>query len=547
MFAERTVRRLSIRAPADAVARRAGFLIEDALRTASLPGDGAELLLLRRLRLPPFTAAASAQQVALRLEAVCRAAIAVDGSVVDDAALAAAPAVRFADALSAHLALTRLLLADRPRRAWCWPLLVHGYRPALGRGAALRLLALSLAALPEAPAALPCWLALLVAGEDAGSAGGAGGAAFLLALQSDDIARLQSACDGARKPPSRVAPARWQALLDWSAARLGPDDVRHRWLLGMAAVCGVDGDRDARRDDGGASQRADEAFADRLVAGHPGGDGGGDQWRAEGDAFDPPSPAARRAAPAASPSARTASDSPPAGEAGASPAPFAVAQEAGADSEGPCASAAGRLPAAGCLPDAGKVVVASESAAARSQAVAPAAGNELPAPPADAFPPAIDHRAAPRRMDAATAAGGLLFLVPLLTRLGVADAIGEDARPNDLPQRIFATLLRRLPIADDDPLWLLCALPLEADSEADGEVARWLGRCRRLLRRDVGIGLYSLVCRPARIAITATHVDVWQAIDAVDLRVRRAGLDIDPGWVPWLGRVLRFHYGRDDP
>lgn len=541
MFAERTVRRLSIRAPADAVARRAGFLIEDALRTASLPGDGAELLLLRRLRLPPFTAAASAQQVALRLEAVCRAAIAVDGSVVDDAALAAAPAVRFADALSAHLALTRLLLADRPRRAWCWPLLVHGYRPALGSGAALRLLALSLAALPEAPAALPCWLALLVAGEDAGSAGGAGGAAFLLALQSDDIARLQSACDGARKPPSRIAPARWRALLGWSAARLGPDDVRHRWLLGMAAVCGVDGDRNARRDDG-AGQGADDAFADRLVARHPGG-GGGDRWRAEGDAFDR-SPAPRPAAPAASPSARAASASPAAGEAGASCAPFAVAQEAGADGAGPWASAAGHLPASG-------KAAASESAAAqpqpRSQAVAPPAGNESPVPPADALPPAIDHRAAPRRMDAATAAGGLLFLVPLLTRLGVADAIGEDALAGDLPQRIFATLLRRLPIADDDPLWLLCALPLAANSEAEREVARWLGRCRRLLRRDVGIGLYSLVCRPARIAITATHVDVWQAIDAVDLRLRRAGLDIDPGWVPWLGRVLRFHYGRDDP
>ena len=38
MLAERTVRRLSIRAPADALARRAGLLIEDALRTASLPG-----------------------------------------------------------------------------------------------------------------------------------------------------------------------------------------------------------------------------------------------------------------------------------------------------------------------------------------------------------------------------------------------------------------------------------------------------------------------------------------------------------------------------
>ena len=77
----------------------------------------------------------------------------------------------------------------------------------------------------------------------------------------------------------------------------------------------------------------------------------------------------------------------------------------------------------------------------------------------------------------------------------------------------------------------------------DREAGRWLARCRRCLRLHVGIGLHSLVCRPAAITITATHVDLRQAIDAVDLRVRRAGLDIDPGWVPWLGRVLRFHYG----
>jgi hypothetical protein len=76
------------------------------------------------------------------------------------------------------------------------------------------------------------------------------------------------------------------------------------------------------------------------------------------------------------------------------------------------------------------------------------------------------------------------------------------------------------------------------DREADGEALRWLARCRRHLRRHVGIGLYSLVCRPARVAITATHVDVRQGLDAADLRIRRAGLDVDPGWVPWLGRVL---------
>jgi hypothetical protein len=26
------------------------------------------------------------------------------------------------------------------------------------------------------------------------------------------------------------------------------------------------------------------------------------------------------------------------------------------------------------------------------------------------------------------------------------------------------------------------------------------------------------------------------------MRVRRAGLDFDPGWVPWYGRVISFHY-----
>jgi hypothetical protein len=26
------------------------------------------------------------------------------------------------------------------------------------------------------------------------------------------------------------------------------------------------------------------------------------------------------------------------------------------------------------------------------------------------------------------------------------------------------------------------------------------------------------------------------------VEVRRAGLDLDPGWIPWLGAVVRFVY-----
>ena len=70
----------------------------------------------------------------------------------------------------------------------------------------------------------------------------------------------------------------------------------------------------------------------------------------------------------------------------------------------------------------------------------------------------------------------------------------------------------------------------------------WLTACRRFLRRHVRIGLASLVLRPARLAITNTHVDVFFRLTAADLRIRRAGLDIDPGWVPWFARVVTFHY-----
>ncbi len=33
---------------------------------------------------------------------------------------------------------------------------------------------------------------------------------------------------------------------------------------------------------------------------------------------------------------------------------------------------------------------------------------------------------------------------------------------------------------------------------------------------------------------------------SVDLAVRRAGLDRDPGWVPWLEKRVRFAFGEDD-
>lgn len=48
---------------------------------------------------------------------------------------------------------------------------------------------------------------------------------------------------------------------------------------------------------------------------------------------------------------------------------------------------------------------------------------------------------------------------------------------------------------------------------------------------------------PARLIASASHVDLHFRLNDARLPVRRAGLDINPGWLPWLGRVVTFHYG----
>jgi hypothetical protein len=117
----------------------------------------------------------------------------------------------------------------------------------------------------------------------------------------------------------------------------------------------------------------------------------------------------------------------------------------------------------------------------------------------------------------------------------------------------------------DDPAWMLASDAARGGAHsrrrwrsgggrdgAEGAVsanadpaAFWLRECRRWLRLGARIGLADLVLRPGLLSITRTHVDVWLDPEQADMRIRRAGLDLDPGWVPWLGRVVCFHYDRD--
>jgi hypothetical protein len=48
--------------------------------------------------------------------------------------------------------------------------------------------------------------------------------------------------------------------------------------------------------------------------------------------------------------------------------------------------------------------------------------------------------------------------------------------------------------------------------------------------------------RAGTVHVSRTHVDVVFPINGIDLAVRMAGLDQDPGWVPGLGRVVLVHF-----
>ncbi|MCU7930216.1 MAG: hypothetical protein KZQ90_05405 [Candidatus Thiodiazotropha sp. (ex Codakia rugifera)] len=51
-----------------------------------------------------------------------------------------------------------------------------------------------------------------------------------------------------------------------------------------------------------------------------------------------------------------------------------------------------------------------------------------------------------------------------------------------------------------------------------------------------------LLLRPGHLRMSENEAHLILPSDAVDIGLRRGGWDIDPGWVPQLGRVIRFEY-----
>lgn len=149
-----------------------------------------------------------------------------------------------------------------------------------------------------------------------------------------------------------------------------------------------------------------------------------------------------------------------------------------------------------------------------------------------------------------TAWAGALFWLRRVPASGLLDWLAtqeEDAAALPLLLRALGEALG-VP-SDDAALRALSGgeLPPGAPSEAvrtaaEQQVARWdawLGE----LAPDLPLPRIETVCRRGgRLRFEAGWIELHLPLNQVDTAIRRLGLDLDPGWLPWLGCVLRIIY-----
>ncbi|MFL5496202.1 MAG: hypothetical protein ACJ8DC_17590 [Gemmatimonadales bacterium] len=73
-------------------------------------------------------------------------------------------------------------------------------------------------------------------------------------------------------------------------------------------------------------------------------------------------------------------------------------------------------------------------------------------------------------------------------------------------------------------------------------LSTWTAETRLWIRRRLGSGVMRLIRRAGWMALSRTHIDLMFDLADADLSLRRLGLDADPGWTGWLGRVVSYHY-----
>jgi hypothetical protein len=158
--------------------------------------------------------------------------------------------------------------------------------------------------------------------------------------------------------------------------------------------------------------------------------------------------------------------------------------------------------------------------------------------------------------------GGLLFLLNVEDLLRIPERVIASS---EVASRSFAWFQHRLaltllPLQPDDPAVLaFCGLGPDAEdptreepSPAPGEqeaVDRFSNEIRNALaealpeqEREPGRVLEFVCRRQARIVADPGWIEARFNLKDVATEIRRAGLDLDPNYLPWLGVVVRFVY-----
>lgn len=151
--------------------------------------------------------------------------------------------------------------------------------------------------------------------------------------------------------------------------------------------------------------------------------------------------------------------------------------------------------------------------------------------------------------DLPTAQAGLLFW---LGQINTGQPELEALPPLDEALPLWLRALgRALGCEDDDAaLRAFCggSLPHGADTPADidalaqATMTRW-GAWVDALAPDLPAPRLQHICRrPGTIRIEPGWIELRLSLDQVETPIRRLGLDLDPGWLPWLGCVLKVRY-----
>ena len=165
--------------------------------------------------------------------------------------------------------------------------------------------------------------------------------------------------------------------------------------------------------------------------------------------------------------------------------------------------------------------------------------DDLPALPA--LPDVVDRHA--------TAWGGALFWVARLDPRALLDDGEDDAEAPALALRLRA-IAEALGVPGDDPaLRAFCGgdvppqpVPDALHARAAAQVDAW-SQWLATAAPDLPSPRIAAVCRRrGRLRFEPGWIELHLPLETVDVRVRRLGLDLDPGWLPWLGCVLRIRY-----